>query len=171
MTRYAASEPLDSTRHQADAFTCGQPTLDLWLRAYASQGQRRDASRTFVVTDHDKTIAGYYTVVACQIEHASATATVREGMARHFPIPAVLIARLAVDQAHQGAGLGRSLLLDALTRSQRAARDLGIRAVLVHAINDDAARFYRHYGFEPSHLDPHVLMVTMSAVRKAIAST
>lgn len=168
MTRYTATEPFDSKRHETATFSCGQPSLDLWLRAYASQGQRRDASRTFVVTESGA-VAGYYTLVACEIEHPTATAAVRKQMARGFPIPGVLLARLAVDHRHQGAGLGRSLLLDALARIERASRELGIRAVLVDAINDDAARFYERYGFEPSELDAQVLMVTMGAVRKALA--
>ena len=167
---FTATEPFDRRLHRVDQFSCGEDTLDRWLRAYAGQSQRRDAARTFVTVERDARIVGYYTLVAAQIEHEQATADVRRGLSRHFPIPVALIARLAVATQHQGLGLGRSLLLDALQRILRASDQLAIRAVTVDTLSDNTAEFYRKYGFEPSHLAPETLMVSLQALRKSISS-
>jgi hypothetical protein len=90
-------EPLDSRRHKKDQFDCGKPSLDRWLRAHAGQSQRRDVARTFVVADTELTVVGYYTLVAGQVEHGTASLPVRAGVSQHFPIPVCFIARLAVD--------------------------------------------------------------------------
>jgi GNAT superfamily N-acetyltransferase len=169
LTSYGPTEALDRQRHRTDEFTCGQPSLDLWLRAYAAQGQRRGASRTFVVTDPSGRAVGYYSIVAAEISHETATPSVARQMSRHFPISVALTARLAVDLDHQGKGLGRSLLLDAIERIDRASTEIGLRAVLVHAIDDTAARFYQRYGFQPSGLDARTLMVTLSDVRRVLS--
>lgn len=169
MSGLTATTAFDRKTHRVDAFSCGEEILDRWLRAYASQAQRRDAARTFVTTDADRNVVGYYTLVAAQVEHEQATAGVRNGLSRHFPIPIALIARLAVARSHQGAGIGRSLLLDALRRIVRASDELAVRAITVDALNDDAASFYRHYGFEPTDLAPSTLMVPIHVVRNALA--
>jgi GNAT superfamily N-acetyltransferase len=162
--------PFDRRRHDVEEFTCGRESLDRWLRAYASQSQRRDAARTFVTADNGGRVLGYYTLVAGQIEHQGATESVRRGMSRHFPIPVAIIARLAVDETQQGKGLGRSLLLDALRRILRASNELAVRAVIVDAIDDAAATFYQRFGFEASHLEARLLMVQLAAVRNALAT-
>jgi GNAT superfamily N-acetyltransferase len=169
-SRFTATEPFDRKRHRVDTFTCGQETLDRWLRAYASQSQRRDAARTFVTAQPDGKVAGYYTLVAAQVEHEEATAAVRQGLSAHFPIPVALLARLAVATPHQGAGLGRSLLLDALRRVLRASDELAVRAVTVDAIDGRATSFYCTFGFEPSDLTPTTLMVPLKVVRRALGS-
>ena len=117
--RLTATAPFDRQAHASRPY-CGEESLDRWLRAYAGQNQHRDAARTFVTAEPDGTVAGYYTLVAAQVEHAQASADVRRGLSRHFPIPIALLARLAVATPHQGTGLGRSLLLDALQRVLRA---------------------------------------------------
>ncbi len=169
MSQLRPVEPLDPKRHQVKDFRCGQPSLDRWLQAYAGQSQRRDVARTFVAADSEPMAVGYYTLVAGQVEHAAAPAAVRAGVFRHFPIPVCLIARLAVDQIWQGRGLGSDLLRDALRRILAAADQIGIRAVLVDAIDDGAAAFYRRYGFEPASTDPLTLMVPLAAVRSQIS--
>jgi GNAT superfamily N-acetyltransferase len=121
-----------------------------------------------VTTEPDGKIAGYYTLVAAQVEHEQATTTVRRRLSRHFPIPMALIARLAITEHHQGVGLGRSLLLDALQRVLRASDQLAVRAVIVEALDERAASFYGHYGFEPSPLAPSTLMIPLDAVRRAL---
>jgi GNAT superfamily N-acetyltransferase len=163
-----ATAPLNRTAHRVDQFSCGEETLDRWLRAYAGQNQQRNAARTFVTTEPDGKVAGYYTLVAAQVEHEQATASVRHRLSLHFPIPVALIARLAVATPHQGAGLGRSLLLDALQRILRASDELAIRAVTVDALDDRAASFYRGFGFEPSALAPRTLMLSLDAIRRTI---
>jgi predicted N-acetyltransferase YhbS len=152
-------EPLDSKRHQTKSFDCGQPSLNRWLQSYAGQSQRRDVARTFVVTDHQ------FNVVAGQVEHPAATQSVSAGASRHFPIPVCLLARLAIDNAWQGRGIGSDLLRDALRRAVGAADQIGIRAVLVDAIDGNAANFYRRYGFEPATDDGLTLMVPVETIR------
>lgn len=166
--QFGATAPFDRRLHHVDEFSCGEESLDRWLRAYAGQSHRRDAARTFVTTDQEGCVAGYYTLVAAQVEHEQATADVRRGLSKHFPIPVALIARLAVASQYQGVGLGRSLLLDAFQRVLRASDELAIRAVTVDALNDRATAFYRKFGFEPSHLAPETLMVPLQVIRAII---
>lgn len=163
-----AITPFDPRRHRVEAFSCGQELLDRWLRAYAGQSQRRDAARTFVTSEPDGTVVGYYTLVAAQVEHQDASARVRQGLSRRFPIPVALLARLAVTSTYQGAGLGRSLLLDALQRVLRASEELAIRAVTVDAIDERAATFYGAFGFTPSDVAPNTLMLPLQAVRQVL---
>lgn len=167
-SRFGAVEPL-GRGHRVDGFDCGREQLDRWLRAYAGQGQRRDTARTFVVCRAgEREVVGYYTLVASQVEHGEATGAVRRGASKHFPIPVCLIARLAVDRSEQSAGLGRSLLLDALRRTDFASRSVAMRAVLVHAIDEDAAAFYVRFGFKAATADPLVLMVPLDSVRRKL---
>ena len=167
-SRFGAVEALGS-HHRVDHFDCGREQLDRWLRSYAGQGRRRDTARTFVVCRADEAeVVGYYTLVASQVEHGEATGDVRRGASRHFPIPVCLIARLAVDRSEQGAGLGRSLLLDALRRTDRASRSVAMRAVLVHALDEDAAAFYARFGFKSARSEPLTLMVPLESVRRKL---
>lgn len=165
MTDLRPVEPLDSKRHETDGFDCGHPSLDHWLRAYAGQSQRRDVARTYVAADSELNVTGYYTLVAAEIEHAAASPAVRAGVSRHFPIPVCLIARLAIAESWQRRGLGRDLLRDALRRVLAASGQIGIRAVVVDAIDSNAAAFYRHHGFEPATTDGLALMVPLAVVR------
>jgi predicted N-acetyltransferase YhbS len=167
-TRFGAVEPLEP-HHNVDHFECGREQLDRWLRAYAGQGQRRDTARTFVVCRQGETgVVGYYTLVASQVEQSEATSDVQRETSKHFPIPVCLIARLAVDRAEQSVGLGRSLLLDALRRAERASRSVAMRAVLVHALDDEATAFYARFGFQPATAEPLTLMVPLEAVRRVL---
>lgn len=166
----SATAPFDRKAHRVDRFSCGEAPSDRWLIAYAGQNQQRDAARTFVTTEPDGKVAGYYTLVAAQVEHEQATSSVRQGLSRHFPIPVALIARLAVTAQHQGAGLGRSLLLDALQRVLRASDQLAVRAITVDALDDRAESFYRGFGFEPSPLAAGTLMIPLDTVRRTVRS-
>lgn len=170
-THFGAAKPLEP-RHNVDRFECGREQLDRWLRAYAGQGQRRDTARTFVVCRQGESdVVGYYTLVVSQVEQGKATSEVKSGTSKHFPIPACLIARLAVDRSEQGAGLGRSLLLDALQRIERASHSVAMRAVLVHALDDEASGFYARFGFKPASAEPLVLMVPLQTVRCVLDPT
>jgi GNAT superfamily N-acetyltransferase len=166
--RLTPTVPFDRRAHSVDKFSCGEEALDRWLRAYAGQNQQRDAARTFVTAEPDGKVAGYFTLVAAQVEHEEATASVRHGLSQRFPIPVALVARLAVATSHQRTGLGRSLLLDALQRVLRASAELAIRAVTVEALNERAASFYRHFGFESSELAPNTLMVPLQTIRRTL---
>ncbi len=161
ITRY------DPASHDVSGFACGNEVLDRWLLRNAGQSERRDAARTFVAAPDGETVRGYYTLVAGQVEHEEATSTVRKGLSRHFPVPVVMLARLAVDQRSQGQALGARLLADALDRVCHAAEDVAVRAVLVHAIDDRAASFYQHFGFRAHTATPRTLMVTLAELRAA----
>lgn len=164
-------EPLDRRKHQVQGFSCGDERLDRWLQASARQAQRRDVARTYVAVDGADEAVGYYTLVAGQVEHRDAPDRVRKGVSPHFPIPVALVARLAVATTHQGQGLGSDLLRDSLRRILAASDQIGIRAVLVHAIDERAAGFYRRLGFEAATPDGLTLMVPLAAVRATLAGT
>jgi GNAT superfamily N-acetyltransferase len=163
----ALTERYDLTTHEVGDFACGEESLDRWLRRYAGQGERRDATRTFAATDELGTVRGYYTLIAGQLEHVEATEAVRKGLSRHFPIPVAILARLAVDKRSQGQGLGTSLLNDALQRICRAAQEVAVRAVVVHAISQAAVDFYERFGFRGLSEAPRSLMVTLAELNEA----
>lgn len=164
---FAGTQRFDQARHDAAAFDCGNELLNRWLTRCAGQSDRRDAARTFVVADAHGSVRGYYTLVAGQLQHEGATTPVRKGQSHHFPIPVALLARLAVGVEHQGHGLGAALLRDALSRVQVASAEVAVRAVVVHAIDDDAAAFYRCFGFRALAPTPRTLMVTLSELNAA----
>ena len=161
------TERYDPTRHDVAGFACGSEPLDRWLLRYAGQGERRGAMRTFVATGPGGVVRGYYTLLAGQVEHVEATEAVRKGLSRHFPISAAILARLAVDAPSQGAALGARLLDDALGRVCRAAQEVAVRAVVVHAIDDEAVGFYERFGFRGLSTAPRTLMVTLAELRAA----
>jgi predicted N-acetyltransferase YhbS len=161
------TEPFEPGRHDVAEFGCGQEALDRWLRRSAGQGERRDSTRTFVAAHEDGAVFGHYTLVAGEVEHGQATESVGKGLPRHFPIPVAILARLAVDVRRQQEGLGAKLLHDALERICRAAQEVVVRAVVVHAIDDGAAAYYERFGFRPLGSAPRTLMVTLAELRKA----
>ena len=144
-----------------EAFDSGKPALDDWLRHHALKNERHGASRTYVVCEGDR-VAGYYSLATGAVTHAAAPGPVRRNMPE--PIPVMLLGRLAVDRSWQGKGVGRGLLKDAVLRTLRAAGIAGIRALLVHAIDTEAAEFYRRHGFVPSPMDAAVLMLSLKGV-------
>lgn len=151
-----ALEPL-APKHHVSGFACGEPVLDDWLKRRAMANQASGASRTFVVADARHSVLGYYAVAAAAVSHALATGGVRRNMPD--PVPVLVLARLAVDQRAQGIKLGSSLLQDAVNRALTVAQNTGVRALLVHALHERAQRFYQHYGFRASPVDPMVLML------------
>lgn len=156
----AAPQPLDA-HHQLDQFACGEPSLDEWLKRRARANHLSGASRTFVVTDLDGRVFGYYAMAAGAVSHQMAISNVRRNMPD--PIPVMVLARLAVDHRAQGIKLGAGLLQDAVNRAVAVAHNVGVRALLVHALNDFAKQFYAHYGFQPSPLQPMTLMLRLSS--------
>ena len=112
-------------------------------------------------------VAGYYALTTGSIHKHESPERIAKGLANH-PIGIVLLARLAVDRNHQGKGLGKALLFDALTRIEEAADIVAVRAVMVHAIDEAARRFYEHFEFEPSPVDPFQLLLLLKDLRKAL---
>lgn len=159
-----APEPL-STAHQTGAFSCGDASLDDWLKRRALRNQAADASRTFVASEGSNVIA-YYALASGSVDVAAAPGGFRRNMPE--PIPVVVLGRLAVDRSRRGQGLGRALFRDGAKRVLLAAGSIGIRGILVHAISDDAREFYLALGFEPSPLEPMVLMVRLADLRGAL---
>ena len=159
MQALSAPQPLDTT-HQLTAFDCGEPSLDDWLRRRALTNHLSGASRTFVVTDPDGVVRGYYALAAGALAHEMATSAVRRNMPD--PVPVMVLARLAVDRRVQGGRVGAALLQDAVLRSQGVARNAGVRALLVHALHERARQFYAHYGFQSSPVHPMTLMLRLS---------
>ena len=157
---YRRPEPLGK-HHRFDDFGCGEPALDEWLKSHARAAQASDSARVFVVTLEDgETAVGYYALAATQVAPEDATARALKGQPQARPVPAILLARLAVDRNHQGVGLGRSLLQDVLLRCVGAAEAIGARVLLVHAKHDAAKAWYMQFGFEQSPTDPlHLLML------------
>jgi GNAT superfamily N-acetyltransferase len=153
-----APEPLNSG-HLINAFDCGEPVLDEWLRKRALGNQASGASRTFVVADPSGRVMGYYALAAGAVTHETATSAVRRNLPD--PVPVLVLGRLAVDQQAQGFKLGAALLQDAVNRAVGVSADAGIRALLVHALSERAKEFYVHYGFQASTLHPMTLMMRL----------
>lgn len=152
-------------QHRLDPFSCGETTLDDWLKRRALTNQLSGASRTFVVTDHENRVYGYYAMAAGAVTHAMATPGVRRNMPD--PLPVMVLARLAVDRQAKGIKLGAAMLQDAVKRAVAVSQNAGVRALLVHALNDPAKQFYEHYGFQPSPLHPMTLMLRLNAAKTA----
>ena len=158
-----APEPLNSKSPLA-GFDCGKPSLNDWLQKHALQAQGSGSARTFVVTDNTS-VLGYYSLVVGQVEPMNATERIRKGMGQ-YPIPVMLLARLAVSTAAQGQGIGTGLLQDAIRRTLNVAEQTGIRAMLTHPIDDDAARLYQQLGFEVSPLGQGQLLLLLKDAKR-----
>jgi len=150
--------------HAVAAFDCGEPALDRFLKRYALASQQSDAAATYVGLA-DGVVVGYYTLVVSEIGHEDAPARLGKGLARH-PIPLMLLARLAVHRDWQGRGLAAGLLKDALCRTAQAADIAGIRALAVHAKDDRARAFYRHFDFIDSPTDALHLFLLLKDLRR-----
>lgn len=151
--------------HDTSNFECGQISLDDWLKRRALANHESGASRTYVVTERNRIIA-YYALCSGALACAEATGKLRRNMPD--PIPMAILGRLAIDQQFQGAGLGHALFRDAVFRILSAADAIGIRGLIVHALSEDAANFYRKLGLDPSPLTPNTLMVTLAELREAL---
>lgn len=162
----AAPEPL-APHHELDAFESGVATLDEWLKRRARRNEADGASRTFVLCT-GRRVVGYYSLAAGSVLHTAATGKVRRNMPD--AVPALLLARLATDRAWHGKGLGADLLSDAVSRAIGAAETIGVRAILVHAISNEAKAFYEKHGFRSSPIEPMTLMVTIDEARRMLSS-
>jgi GNAT superfamily N-acetyltransferase len=160
-------EPLDAD-HDLDGFDCGVESLTVWLTEHARGPVAGGSARVFVTVDAEQQrVCGYYALAAAAVAHAQATERARRGQPRH-PIPAVLLARLAVDASVQNRGIGAWLLQDAMLRALSASEAVGMRVLLVHAVNDTARSFYERWGFEPSPTDPLKLQMLINDIRRSL---
>ena len=159
---FSAPAPLLAS-HRLDDFECGEAALDDWLRRRAIPNQLSGASRTFVVTDGNGHVRGYYALAAGAVSHALATSQLRRKMPD--PVPVLVLARLAVDRRAQGKHLGAALLQDAVNRAVAVSRNAGVRALLVHALHERARQFYEHYGFQASPVNPMTLMLRLGGIK------
>lgn len=163
----SAVEPL-AEHHICDAFDCGRhESLSGWLKRYALESQKAKSARTFIV-HRENAVIGYYSLCASSISRNEATKRAGKGQPAR-PIPAILLARLAIDKSEQGKGLGKALLKDALSRSLNAANEIGARVILVHAIDEEARNFYRKFGFETSPVNDLHLMLLMKDLEKSLS--
>lgn len=154
------SEPQPLTAvHLLSDFACGESALDDWLKRRALANQLSGASRTFVVVDEEDRVRGYYAMAAGAVSHQLATSAIRRNMPD--PVPVLVLGRLAVHTQAQGIRLGAAMLQDALHRASVVAQNTGVRALLVHALHEQAKRFYTHYGFQESPQHPMTLMLRL----------
>ena len=150
--------------HMVESFDCGHEALNRYIARFALINQSSGSAQTYVAIIDEKVI-GYYSLAVGAVAHAEAPPRIVKGLAHH-PVPVMLLARLAVDNAFKGKGLGAGLLHDALARTLQAADIAGIRAVIVHAKDDHARRFYEHFDFDPSPTDAYHLYLLIKDLRK-----
>lgn len=151
-----------------DGFRCGVASLDTWLVEHAPGADAAGSARTYVALDDEQDrVVGYHALTVASLEREEATGRASRGMP-HDAIPAMLLARLAVDESVQGEGVGATLLADAMQRTLLVAEETGIRLLLVHAVDEDASSFYLHYGFEASPSDPMNLQLLIEDIRATI---
>jgi predicted N-acetyltransferase YhbS len=142
--------------HEVSEFDCGNGALNDWLIKRALKNQSSGASRTFVICQDDR-VVGYYALASGSIERMASPKPIARNMPE--PIPVMVLGRLAIHNTMHGQRLGSALLKDALLRTLSVSKNVGIRAIVVHAISEDAKRFYLGYGFQVSPIDPMTLML------------
>ena len=162
--KFTEPRPLNSS-HNVAGFVCGDDSLDDWLRRYALINQASGSARTFVTCMDDR-VVGYYALASGAVSQAGASPRVAKAMPE--PIPVLLLARLAVDQAVHGQGLGWRLLRDTIVRTLQVADQVGVRALLAHSLDQRAAEFYARHDFQPSPTDPLHMMLLLKDARALI---
>lgn len=156
-------EPLGAD-HQLEGFDCGKPALDDWLLRHARQAQGSGSAKTFVVADGVR-VAGYFSLTVGQVDTLDAPERIRKGMGQ-YPVPVVILARLAVSRQDQGRGIGLGLLQDAIRRTSLISEQAGVRALLTHPMDEEAAKFYARFGFIASPLSAQQLLLLLKDARR-----
>ncbi len=164
---YTAPRPLRG-KHRLEGFDCGEGSLNDWLGRYARHAEATGSARVFVTTEDGVQVVGYFALAVGEVQPAVATVRLLKGQPEGRPVPVVILARLAVDGAHQGKGLGISLLRDAMLRFASVAEHAGARALIAHAIDERARSFYLRFGFEPSPTDALHLSLMAKDLRKLL---
>lgn len=161
MTRLSI-EPL-APGHDRRHFDCGVHELNYWFRRHARPATAQDDARTYVALDANGTVVGFHALAYGSVERTTAPQWTQTGA--RYPVPVLILARLAVSSSTQDSGVGKLLLRDAIDRCVQAADIAGLAALLVHAKNDEAAQFYEHHGFHPSPTDGLHLFLTLEEIR------
>ena len=151
--------------HEVSGFDCGNEALNDWLIKRALKNQGSGASRTFVIC-RDGQVIGYHALASGSVERIIAPKSITRNMPESIPF--MVLGRLAVDVTAQGERLGAALLKDALLRTLAVSKNVGVRAVLVHAISVEAKRFYLGYGFQESPIDPMTLLLPIRRMKKGV---
>ena len=149
-----------------ESFDCGQPALNQFLQRFALVNQKSNSAQTYV-SCHSGSVVGFYSLAVGSVEPSNTAPRVTKGIPKH-PVPVMILARLAVDLQHQGAGLGKALLKDALMRTAQAAEIAWICALLVHAKDEPAKQWYLHWEFEPSPSDPFHLFLLIKDIKAMV---
>jgi GNAT superfamily N-acetyltransferase len=150
--------------HVVSGFDCGQEELNRFLSRFALVNLRAGAAQTYVALSVE-TVVGYYSLAVGEVVYQDAPERLTKGLARHA-VPIMLLARLAVSSGSQGQGIGAGLLKDAMRRTLQAADIVGIRALAVHAKDENARRFYEHFGFIPSATDTLHLYLLVKDIKR-----
>ncbi|MGC9953381.1 MAG: GNAT family N-acetyltransferase [Rhizomicrobium sp.] len=159
----SAPEPISDT-HETDRFDCGKDALNDWLRSRAAKSEGRSA-RCYVVCA-GRVVVGYYCLATGAVMHSGAPRALRANLPD--PTPVMVLGRLAVDKEFQGRGIGKDMLRDALVRVLQASRVVGARALIVHAIDDEAVPFYAAFGFRSFAGDARTMFLPIEAIKRAV---
>lgn len=166
--RYGAPEAITPT-HRLDPFDCGKPALDLWLKTKALGNEGR-ASRTYVVTTAagagEGQVVGYYALATGAVALTDIPRKYRRSLPN--PVGVMLLGRLAIDHRHHGMGIGKALLKRAFQQTLDIASIAGVRAMIVHAIDDEAAAFYERFGFQRFPPDTRTLFIPIETIVGAL---
>ncbi|MEW4460018.1 GNAT family N-acetyltransferase [Roseibium algicola] len=161
----SAPEPLNAAHFLTD-FSCGKPALDHWLKAWALSNQQKGFTAVMVVHD-DGRVVGYYGLAPTSIVPTVMPRSIRTGQPPD-PVPCLLLGQLATDLTWTGHGIGTGLVKHALERSVQAAALVGGRALVVNAIDSEAAQFWQRRGFVSSRDDPFVLFRSVAAIAASL---
>lgn len=164
----SAPAPLDD-RHRIEEFRCSQPTLNKWLLERARRSEEAGGARTFVVCEtagDGLTVVGYYCLAAGSVAHAAVSGSVRRNMPD--PIPAAILGRLAVDERYERQTIGDGLLKDATVRCINIGREIGLRVLVCHAIDERAKAFYVNRGFVQSPIEELTVMLPLTALVREV---
>ena len=162
-----APQALD-VNHRLEGFDCGKPGLNDWLMRHARQAQASGSAKTYVVIEGDR-IAGYFSLTVGQADALDAPERIRKGMGS-YPIPVVILARLAVSLQDQRKGIGIGMLQEAIRRTVAIADQAGVRALVTPPIDEEASRFYQRFGFEPSPIREQQLLLLLKDARRLLSA-
>ncbi len=162
----SAPEPL-TAEHDLSLFSCGKPALDHWLKQRALSNQQKGFTAVLVVHEAGR-VVGYYGLAPTAVTPSTLPRAIRTGQPPD-PVPCLLLGQLATDLNWAGKGIGTGLVKHALERCVAAAELVGGRALMVNALDEEAAGFWRQCGFTPSRDDPHILYRSIADIAASLA--